>query len=77
MNKSNRLIRTIEFITIICSKIMGEILSSKRRFERDKNEAEFEELMQLYTTNVSIYRDFAIFLIDTYIFPSSVHSEEL
>mmetsp|Transcript_38480 Transcript_38480/g.36836 ORF Transcript_38480/g.36836 Transcript_38480/m.36836 type:complete len:95 (+) Transcript_38480:394-678(+) len=70
-NKSFRLIRGIEYIVKICSIIVSDIIDEKRVFDGDKNQKIFEELKTLYCTNEGITRDFAIFLIETYIFPSN------
>mmetsp|Transcript_37355 Transcript_37355/g.27562 ORF Transcript_37355/g.27562 Transcript_37355/m.27562 type:complete len:99 (+) Transcript_37355:214-510(+) len=70
-NKSFRLIKAIEFIIKISTIIVSEIIEEKRIFDGDKKQKIFEELKMLYSTNESIIRDFAIFLIETYIFPSN------
>ena len=70
-NKSFRLIKGIETVVLICCIVVSDILADKKKFVGDKNEKTFDELRILYATNSGIVRDFAINMIDTYIFPSS------
>jgi adenine C2-methylase RlmN of 23S rRNA A2503 and tRNA A37 len=69
LNKSNRLIKTIQNIATIVSLVICNIIDSKKRFEKTALNEDFEELKLLFSTNHDIHRDFAINLIDTNLFP--------
>lgn len=68
-NKSFRLIKGIENIVLITCIVVSDILADKKKFVGDKNEKAFDELRVLFSTNAGIVRDFAIDLIETFMFP--------
>lgn len=70
VNRSSRLIKTIENIAMIVSLIICQIIDSKKRFEKTALKQDFQELKDLYSTNSTIYREFAMFTIDTHLFAS-------
>jgi len=70
-NNSPKLINTIDNLTYISCVTVGEILGNTQRFSNDQEDMDFSELMTLFQTNSSILREFAIYMINMYLFPSS------
>lgn len=77
-NHDQKLATSIEYLTVIPCIVVGETLLSQRRFkDNEDDEAEFQELLSLYTTNSNMLREFANQLIGTCLFPSSSEKTSL
>ena len=52
--------------------VVSEILNASSRFvASNEDEADFQDLLALYSTNVNILREFAVLTINNYLFPLS------
>ena len=63
---------TLEALVYVPSIAVGVILDENRPFSNVRDESDFEELLALYSNNRNIIKEFVIYLINTYIFPSFV-----
>ena len=67
---SSKYLRVLEIMTYIPSIIIGDTVSLQKKFSSDQEEEQFEELMQLYTTNSAIIKEFSYYLSNSFLFTS-------
>lgn len=68
-NSSTKLLKALEYITIITCIVMSEaMLKDEEEFSDEEDEAQFEELHRLYTTNHLVIKEFALHINETLLF---------
>ena len=72
------MLKAIEYMTIITCIVMSDaLLKENELFSDEEDDLQFEELHKLYTTNHLIIKEFAQYINETLLFPSSRDSEEI
>lgn len=69
--------QSLEYLIIIPCIIVGNSLAKKGKLVSATDKEEFEDLLNLYSTNPSMMREFSKTLSSTYLYPSSEERLEL
>ena len=68
-NGSTKLLKALEYMTIITCIVMSEaMLKDEEEFSDEDDEAQFEELHRLYTTNHLVIKEFALYINEALLF---------
>lgn len=71
-NGSTKLLKALEYMTIITCIVMSEaMLKEEDEFSDEDDEAQFEELHRLYTTNHLVIKEFALHINETLLFKAA------
>ena len=75
-NGSTKLLKALEYMTIITCIVMSEaMLKDEEEFSDEDDEAQFEELHRLYTTNHLVIKEFALHINETLLFKATAGSQ--
>ena len=69
-NNSKQLLSALETLVYVPTISVGEILNETRPFSSVRDESDFEELLALYSNNSNMIKEFVIYLINSYLFPT-------
>ena len=70
------LISCFEYLTYVCTVMIGEILSTSKRFVSEDEDKVFRELFALYSTNPSLMKEFALSFTTRFIFADTDSQDE-